>query len=270
MYSVLFVSPDRTFLAQAQRFLPNLDRDIVVVPATDIQSASDAIGDGAIVDAVVFDHCGANDFFSAMDTFDRMKLSRPMVMLLSDSDPSVISEAVNRHVDAHIIRSGRNNIDLFQELDRRIVMVVERDRNDRERHVNERRMEALIKMAKMSDRPFQEIVNYALEASLELTGSTAGYVAMYDRERNSLNMLAWSKGAMRRCDISDRPGLRVGYHRGMGRTHPSWQVRHTERLQRVPRSGEERCPPRTHPAGEAADDPHLLRGGADRHRRCGQ
>ncbi len=205
MYSVLFVSPDRTFLAQAQRFLPNLDRDIEVVPAGDIQSATDAIGDGAIVDAVVFDHCGANDFFSAMDTFDRMKLSRPMVMLSSDSDPAVISEAVNRHVDAHIIRSGRNNIDLFQELDRRIVMVVERDRNDRERHVNERRMEALIQMAKMSDRPFQEIVNYALEASLELTGSTAGYVAMYDRERNSLNMLAWSKGAMRRCDISDRP-----------------------------------------------------------------
>ena len=205
MYSVLLVSPDRSFLAQAQRFLPNLDRELEVIPATDVPAAVNVIRDGATVDVIVFEHRGANDFFSAMDTFDRMKVPCPMIMLSSDTDPSVISEAVNRHVDAHVVTNGRNMMDLFQELDRRIVMTVERDRNDREHHVNERRMEALIQMAKMVDREFSEVVNYALEKSLELTSSTAGYVAMYDRDRRILNMLAWSRGAMRRCDVGNRP-----------------------------------------------------------------
>lgn len=205
MYSVLFVSPDRSFLAQAQKFLPNLDRDIGVITATDMSSAANILKDGTIVDVVVFDHRGANDFFSAMDAFDRMKIMRPMIMLSPDYDPSVISEAVNRHVDAHVITNGRNAIDLFQELDRRIVMTVERDRNGKEHHVNERRMEALIQMAKMSDKEFSEVVNYALETSLELTRSSSGYVAMYDKDKRVLNMLAWSKGAMKRCDVSDYP-----------------------------------------------------------------
>ncbi|MGN0098707.1 MAG: GAF domain-containing protein [Candidatus Methanomethylophilaceae archaeon] len=205
MYSVLLVSPDRSFLNQAQKFLPNLDRDLDVIPATDVPSAAGILKDGTTVDVIVFDHRGANDFFSAMDSFDRMKIMRPMIMLSSDSDPSVISEAVNRHVDAHVVTNGRNSIDLFQELDRRIVMTVERDRNDKEHHVNERRMEALIQMAKMSDKGFQEVVNYALETSLELTRSSSGYVAMYDKDKRVLNMLAWSKGAMRRCDVSDYP-----------------------------------------------------------------
>ncbi|MDY5678767.1 MAG: hypothetical protein SPF21_02305, partial [Candidatus Methanomethylophilaceae archaeon] len=88
MYSVLFVSPDRSFLAQAQKFLPNLDRDIGVITATDMSSAANILKDGTIVDVVVFDHRGANDFFSAMDAFDRMKIMRPMIMLSPDYDPS--------------------------------------------------------------------------------------------------------------------------------------------------------------------------------------
>ena len=54
MYSVLFVSPDRSFLAQAQKFLPNLDRDIGVITATDMSSAANILKDGTIVDVVVF------------------------------------------------------------------------------------------------------------------------------------------------------------------------------------------------------------------------
>lgn len=140
-----------------------------------------------------------------MDKFDRLELSKPTIMLSSDSDPSAISEAVNRRVDAHIITTGRSNFDVLQELDLKIIMVIERNRNDMERHVDEKRMEAFIQMSKMTDSGFPEIVNYALEVSLDITSSSSGYVAVYDQEKRVLNMLAWTRDALKRCDISDHP-----------------------------------------------------------------
>jgi GAF domain-containing protein len=51
------------------------------------------------------------------------------------------------------------------------------------------------------------LVTELVEEAVRLTGSTLGYFATADEDRNELVMLGWSKSAMAVCAMSDKPIL---------------------------------------------------------------
>jgi len=76
---------------------------------------------------------------------------------------------------------------------------------DQERKRNATRMQALLELNQMSDRPMDELAAFAMEEAVSLTDSTIGYLAFMNEDETVLTMHAWSRQAMRECDIRDRP-----------------------------------------------------------------
>lgn len=204
MYNLLIVSTDKDFLALAMKFIPHTDVTMNASPASSIQDAVDVLNRENI-DVVAFDHSTDNDFIQMLNTMSRVGKNLPIVLMSKERGTDLLVDAINRNINAFIQRGGRSPMEFFKELSEKVIINAERRRNEVERKVNESRMEALINMAKMSDKEFSEVVNYALEKAVELTQSMAGYVSHYDKERQVLKMLAWSKGGMKRCEMSNFP-----------------------------------------------------------------
>lgn len=78
--------------------------------------------------------------------------SLPVVIVLKEPTLETLGEALNEHVDQYVRRGSRIPNDFFNELCQRCVISVEKDRSEKQRRINEKRMDALITIAKMSDR----------------------------------------------------------------------------------------------------------------------
>ena len=76
---------------------------------------------------------------------------------------------------------------------------------DQEREQNAMRMQALLELNQMSDRPLSDLTAFAMEEGVRLTNSSIGYLAFMNEDETVLTMHAWSKEAMRQCAISDKP-----------------------------------------------------------------
>lgn len=96
-----------------------------------------------------------------------------------------MSHAVDYRVDGMMQRGKTDPHTFFKKLMDKIILSAEKNRTRVERVINERRMEALIHMAKMSGKDLSVIVDYALEKSVELTRSSIGYVSLYDRVKGN-------------------------------------------------------------------------------------
>ncbi len=204
MYCVLLVSSDRELCFLGIRFSPMLDPDITLRTAEDIPQAIN-IMKSLPVDAVVFDQDEVNDISKFIVATDRNRVTAPVILVSKNPTMDLLREAIDLRIDGFIPRSGRDPSDFFGEVNMRASLIAERRRNENYRRINESRMEALVKMASMGEEDFQTIVRYALEKSVELTHSKIGYVALYERERGMLNMLAWSSQAMKGCEVSNYP-----------------------------------------------------------------
>lgn len=204
MYCVLLVSSDRELCFLGIRFSPMLDPDITLRTAEDIPQAIN-IMKSLPVDAVVFDQDEVNDISKFIIATDRNRVTAPVILVSKNPTMDLLREAIDLRIDGFIPRSGRDPSDFFGEVNMRASIIAERRRNENYRRINESRMEALVKMASMGEEDFQTIVRYALEKSVELTHSKIGYVALYERERGMLNMLAWSSQAMKGCEVSNYP-----------------------------------------------------------------
>lgn len=204
MYCVLLVSSDRELCFLGIRFSPMLDPDITLRTAEDIPQAIN-IMKSLPVDAVVFDQDEVNDISKFIVATDRNRVTAPVILVSKNPTMDLLRVAIDLRIDGFIPRSGRDPSDFFSEVNMRASIIAERRRNENYRRINESRMEALVKMASMGEEDFQTIVRYALEKSVELTHSKIGYVALYERERGMLNMLAWSSQAMKGCEVSNYP-----------------------------------------------------------------
>ena len=205
MYCVLLVSSDRELCFLGIRFSPMLNPDITLRTAEDIPQAIN-IMKSLPVDAVVFDQDDVNDISRFIVATDRNRVTAPVILVSKNPTLDLLTQAIDLRIDGFIPRSGgRDPSDFFGEVNMRASIIAERRRNENYRRINESRMEALVKMASMGDEDFQTIVKYALEKSVELTHSKIGYVALYERERGMLNMLAWSSQAMKGCEVSNYP-----------------------------------------------------------------
>ncbi|MFH1702465.1 MAG: GAF domain-containing protein [Nitrospirota bacterium] len=83
--------------------------------------------------------------------------------------------------------------------------ITELKRAEEESRLNSSRLEALLKLNQMTDKPIQELTNFALEEAIRLTGSQIGYLAFMNEQETVLTLHSWSKSAMEECRIKDKP-----------------------------------------------------------------
>jgi signal transduction histidine kinase len=70
--------------------------------------------------------------------------------------------------------------------------------------LNRLRFEALYELSQMVDRTVNEIKDFALEASLRITGSTVGYIYFMSEDETELSLHAWSRSVMDECSMPAR------------------------------------------------------------------
>lgn len=205
MYRVMLISKDSAFLDQAGGFLNRLNSEIRVLPVKDPAKVDEVLESSPHVDIFVCDHDPPKvDGFSIFSDRNRKKDMRPFIILALHGNEELAAKAFEHRVDYYINRD-KPPMNLFMELASKVVVSVEKWRVESERVLTERRLKALVKLAKMHNHTFNEILNYALEESVSLTGSGMGYVALYDAEKRRLTMHAWSHAGMEACKMNHRP-----------------------------------------------------------------
>ena len=201
MYEILLISADKGFTNMALKFIPHINGTIQVSTAINVKDGVAYLEREDYTDLVVVDHDVSVDVFDLMNSMGRISSGLPIILLSRNPTPDLLSGALNTHVDFFLARGGREPMEFFTELDQKIFMAAERQRNEVQRRINEKRMEALVQMAMMSDQEFQKVVHYAVDKSIELTKSEIGYVSLYDRDSRILRMMAWSVSAMKNCAV---------------------------------------------------------------------
>lgn len=205
MYKVLIVSGDRGFLDLSVKFMAHIDGTINVIPCGTVGDASSILRSDDHIDVILFDHDADNDVFSMVNSVDRLGTRIPMIMMSRDTSPELMARAIDERIEGFLVRGRSDPMVFFNDVVQRTIVVAERHRTEIGRRKDEKRMEAIIGMTRMSDRDFREVVDFALEKSIELTDSEIGYVGLYDRRNRVVRMMAWSKGAMERCAMDRRP-----------------------------------------------------------------
>jgi PAS domain S-box-containing protein len=71
--------------------------------------------------------------------------------------------------------------------------------------LNEARLEAVLKLNRMVERPLKEITDFAMEHAVALTKSKIGYVAFMNDDETVLTMHSWSREAMKECAVAVKP-----------------------------------------------------------------
>lgn len=72
-------------------------------------------------------------------------------------------------------------------------------------NLNESRLEALLELSHMYGASIQDLADFALEEAIRLTKSEIGYLAFMNENETTLTMYAWSREAMKQCEIIDKP-----------------------------------------------------------------
>lgn len=176
----------------------------MIVSACSVEEATAKVKSGSCT-VVAVDHSSDADIFDMAHAMDRLGVKMPLIMLSRGDSPDDLAKAINLHIDAHVLRGKRDPMDFFTDFVQKAVLASEKYKAESERRINESRMKSLIAMAKMGDKDFSDVVNYALDESLKLTESQIGYVATYDQASRRLKMLSWSKSAMRMCSMGKYP-----------------------------------------------------------------
>ncbi|MCP4132142.1 MAG: response regulator [bacterium] len=83
--------------------------------------------------------------------------------------------------------------------------ITERKLAEEQLHLNESRLETLVTLGQMTSGSMRDITDFALQEVIRLTGSTIGYLAFMNEEETILSMHSWSKGAMLKCGLIDKP-----------------------------------------------------------------
>ncbi|MDM8533527.1 PAS domain S-box protein, partial [Clostridiaceae bacterium HSG29] len=69
---------------------------------------------------------------------------------------------------------------------------------------NNERLETLIKLNNMKSENKNELIKFALDAAVNLTNSTMGYIAFVSEDESVLSMHAWSDYAMEQCKVQEK------------------------------------------------------------------
>lgn len=85
-----------------------------------------------------------------------------------------------------------------------VVNIRERKKVERENLQNLERNESLVRILQHQTESVQELVDYALQESINITDSKIGYVFFYDDKTKKLTLNAWSRLVLAQCHITDK------------------------------------------------------------------
>ncbi len=77
--------------------------------------------------------------------------------------------------------------------------ITERRRVEEENQRNEARLESLLRISQRHADSMAELLDFALDEAIALTGSKMGYVCHYDEAKKELTLNSWSINAMKAC-----------------------------------------------------------------------
>ncbi len=83
--------------------------------------------------------------------------------------------------------------------------LAQRERTENALRLDESRTATLLQINQMTDATMQEISDFCLEEAVRLTQSRIGYLAFLSEDESVLTMHAWSRTAMKQCEIEDKP-----------------------------------------------------------------
>lgn len=87
-------------------------------------------------------------------------------------------------------------------------LVAERTRqlieSSHELAINQLRLEALLEISQHQASDLQEMLDFALDKALQVTGSQYGFICHYYEDRQEFVLSSWSKGVMPICGVTDK------------------------------------------------------------------
>lgn len=69
--------------------------------------------------------------------------------------------------------------------------------------LDEARLESLLRINQHPSDSIQELLDFALEEAISLTGSKIGYIYFYNEEKEEFELNTWSKDVMKQCNVTD-------------------------------------------------------------------
>ena len=79
--------------------------------------------------------------------------------------------------------------------------ITARKQAEEEMKLNEARLKSLLDIFQFKGESIQNLLEFALDEAIKLTGSKIGYIYFYDEQRKEFTLNNWSKGAMQECTI---------------------------------------------------------------------
>jgi PAS domain S-box-containing protein len=97
------------------------------------------------------------------------------------------------------------HVEFFQSLAGQLGLAVRSANMEEALRLDESRLEAVWQLSQMTKASLKEITDFALEEGVRLTKSKIGYLAFMNEDEMVLTMQAWSKTAMKECEVTDKP-----------------------------------------------------------------
>ena len=82
--------------------------------------------------------------------------------------------------------------------------ITERRRMEAEKQLHQERLDSLWRISQYNPETIQEVLDFALDQAISLTGSKIGYIYFYDDERRRFILNTWSKEVMQSCTIVEK------------------------------------------------------------------
>lgn len=80
--------------------------------------------------------------------------------------------------------------------------ISDRKQAEEEIRIDEERLESLLRINQHPAESIQELLDFALNEAIDLTGSKIGYIYFYDEERKEFTLNTWSRDVMKECSVA--------------------------------------------------------------------
>jgi two-component system, cell cycle sensor histidine kinase and response regulator CckA len=84
-----------------------------------------------------------------------------------------------------------------------ITDITERKEAEKQIRMNETRLQSLYDIGQYRETSKQDLLDFALNEAIKLTGSKVGYIYHYDEEERLFELNTWSKDVMKQCEVAE-------------------------------------------------------------------
>ncbi|HDP68166.1 MAG TPA: PAS domain S-box protein, partial [Candidatus Marinimicrobia bacterium] len=81
--------------------------------------------------------------------------------------------------------------------------ITEHKQTEEQIRIDEERLESLLRINQHPAESIQELLDFALNEAIDLTGSKIGYIYFYDEERKEFTLNSWSRDVMKECSVAN-------------------------------------------------------------------